>query len=89
MNSAVEQFFSEYIDDFLTGNRAARGLAESLKATGVGLMPLVDHCTLRTLDVDERAKEFINNQPKQHMEMMRQKEEEEKAKKNGEEKNQD
>ncbi len=32
---------------------------------------------------------FINNQPKQHMEMMRQKEEEEKAKKNGEEKNQD
>jgi len=60
MISAVEQFFSKYIDDFLTGNSAARGLAKSLKATGVGLMPLVDHCTLRTLDVDERAKEAID-----------------------------
>jgi hypothetical protein len=32
---------------------------------------------------------FINNQPKQHLELMRQKAEEEKAKKNGEEKSQD
>ena len=32
---------------------------------------------------------FINNQPKQHMERMRQKAEEEKAAKSGEEKNQD
>jgi hypothetical protein len=60
MNSAVDKFFSGYIDDFLTGNKAARGLAGSLKATGVGLMPLVDHCTLRTLDVHERAKEALD-----------------------------
>jgi hypothetical protein len=59
MNSAVDIFFSRYVEDFLAGNKAARGLAESLKATGVGLMPLVDHCTLRTLDVDKRAKEAI------------------------------
>ena len=32
---------------------------------------------------------FINNQPKQHMESMRQKAEEEKAEKSGEEKNLD
>lgn len=32
---------------------------------------------------------FINNQPKQHLELMRQKAEEEKAAKNGEEKRQD
>ncbi len=32
---------------------------------------------------------FINNQPKQHLERMRQKAEEEKAAKSGEEKNQD
>lgn len=32
---------------------------------------------------------FINNQPKQHMERMRQKAEEEKAAKSGEEKNQE
>lgn len=60
MNSSAENFFSKYVDNFLTGNSAARNLAESLKITGVGLMPLVDHCTLRTLDVDERALEVIN-----------------------------
>ena len=60
MSSSVEIFFSRYIDNFLAGNSAARGLAKSLKATGVGLMPLVDHCTLRTLDVDERAREALD-----------------------------
>jgi catechol 2,3-dioxygenase-like lactoylglutathione lyase family enzyme len=60
MNSSVDKFFSRYVEDFLAGNKAARGLADSLNATGVGLMPLVDHCTLRTLDVDERAKEAID-----------------------------
>lgn len=60
MNPSADNFFSRYIDDFLTGNEAARNLAKSLKITGVGLMPLVDHCTLRTLDVDERAQEAID-----------------------------
>lgn len=60
MNSSAEKFFTRYINDFLAGNSAARNLAESLKMTGVGLMPLVDHCTLRTLDVDERAREAID-----------------------------
>jgi len=60
MNPSADNFFSRYIDDFLTGNGAARNLAKSLKITGVGLMPLVDHCTLRTLDVDERAQEAID-----------------------------
>jgi hypothetical protein len=57
MNASADDFFSEYINNFLTGNGAARKLAESLKTSGVGLMPLVDHCTLRTLDVDKRALE--------------------------------
>ena len=60
MNASADHFFNEYINDFLKGNGAARTLAESLKATGVGLMPLVDHCTLRTLDVDKRAVEAID-----------------------------
>ena len=60
MSTAADQFFSDYIKRFLVGNRAARDLAESLNNTGVGLMPLVDHCTLRTLDVDQRAKEALN-----------------------------
>ncbi len=60
MNAPVDKFFARYIDDFLAGNLAAKKLAQSLRNTGVGLMPLVDHCTLRTLDVDERAKEAID-----------------------------
>jgi hypothetical protein len=59
MHASADKFFARYIDDFLAGNSAARNLADSLKATGVGLMPLVDHCTLRTLDVDKRAREPI------------------------------
>ena len=60
MNSSVDKFLSKNIDDYLAGNRAARNLAESLKITGVGFMPLVDHCALRTFDVDERAKEALD-----------------------------
>jgi len=60
MNSAVDKFFSRNIDHFLMGNRTAQNLSESLKSSGVGLMPLVDHCTLRTLDVDERAQEALD-----------------------------
>lgn len=59
MIASVDKFFARYIENFLTGNSVARNLAESLDAIGVGLMPLVDHCTLRTLDVDERALEAI------------------------------
>ncbi|GJL78262.1 MAG: hypothetical protein NPINA01_12510 [Nitrospinaceae bacterium] len=60
MSAATDQFFSDYIESFLAGNAAARHLAETLKNSGVGLMPLVDHCTLRTLDVNKRAEEAID-----------------------------
>ncbi|MDA0690473.1 MAG: hypothetical protein O3A78_00665 [Nitrospinae bacterium] len=60
MNTETDKFFFDYIENFIAGNQAARDLAESLKHSGVGLMPLVDHCTLRTLDVDKRAQEVID-----------------------------
>jgi len=60
MNTETDKFLFDYIENFLAGNLAARDLAESLKHSGVGLMPLVDHCTLRTLDVDKRALEVID-----------------------------
>jgi hypothetical protein len=60
MDTATDKFFSSYIENFLAGNQAARDLAELLKNSGVGLMPLVDHCTLRTLDVNKRAQEVID-----------------------------
>ncbi|MFQ5449918.1 MAG: hypothetical protein ACE5E9_04780 [Nitrospinaceae bacterium] len=59
MNQSVDQFFSSYLGKYLEGNLPARLLAESLAECGVGLMPLVDHCTLRTLDVETRAGEVI------------------------------
>ena len=57
MVDSANHFFSVYIEKFLSGNKAARELAESLRQCGVGLMPLVDHCTIRTHDVNERARE--------------------------------
>ncbi|MBI4382727.1 MAG: hypothetical protein HY579_01675 [Nitrospinae bacterium] len=59
MDSPVDRFFFEYVGRFLEENHAARILADSLRQCGVGLMPLVDHCTLRTHDVDRRAQEVI------------------------------
>ena len=58
-SQSTDLFFSEYISRFLTDNHAARYMANELLNCGVGLMPLVDHCTLRTLDVDRRAEELI------------------------------
>lgn len=55
----TDAFFTDYISRFLSENKAARCLETDLSACGVGLMPLVDHCTLRTLDVDKRAEELL------------------------------
>jgi len=57
MNS-LDQILSQYLEQFLEGNRVGHELALSLKLTGVGIGPLIDHCTIRTHDVDSRAKQF-------------------------------
>jgi catechol 2,3-dioxygenase-like lactoylglutathione lyase family enzyme len=57
MVRSVDRFFREYVDEFLKGNAAGRVVASALRDAGVGLMPLLDHCTLRTDDVDRRAGE--------------------------------
>lgn len=53
-------FFAEYIERFLSENKAAHYLEKALSDCGVGLMPLVDHCTLRTLDVNNRAEDLLS-----------------------------
>jgi hypothetical protein len=55
----MDTFFAKYIGLYLSENMAARLLANDLSACGVGLMPLVDHCTIRTLDVNARAMELL------------------------------
>ena len=54
-NQQVYVFFADYISRFLSKNGAALYIANELSNFGVSLMPLIDHCTLRTLDVDKRA----------------------------------
>lgn len=58
--NTVDSFFSNYIGEYLVANAAARSLADNLKKSGVGFMPLVDHCAIRTHDVERRSLEFLD-----------------------------
>lgn len=57
--NALDKLLDEYIQRFLEGNRAGRHLAGKLSDCGVGLRPLLDHLTIRTHDVDRRARQFL------------------------------
>jgi catechol 2,3-dioxygenase-like lactoylglutathione lyase family enzyme len=46
------------VDDYLAGNAAARTLKDALVDAGVGFWPVMDHLTIRTRDIDQRAKEW-------------------------------
>lgn len=52
-------FFADYIEKYLSDNTTAELLSDDLSKCGVGLMPLVDHCTIRTLDVNKRAEDIL------------------------------
>ena len=45
--------------DFLAHNSAAELLRQALDDIGVGFVPVMDHVTIRTGDIDRRAEEFI------------------------------
>ena len=57
-SAELDALIARMIEDYVSGNRAARRLRDSLDAVGVGFYPLADHLTLRTLDIDRRAEEF-------------------------------
>ena len=59
LKDQAEKTALRYTEEFVRNNRAAGVLKERLDKAGVGLFPLVDHITVRTLDVDRRAKEFL------------------------------
>lgn len=54
----LENILSKHIDAFVSGNQAAQVVAKGLSILGVGLRPLIDHMTFRTLDIEARAREF-------------------------------
>lgn len=58
IREAAERRVRKYVEAFVKNSRPARLLSEELQKIGVGLFPLVDHITVRTLDVNRRAREF-------------------------------
>ena len=60
MHETADIFFINYLKAYLDENRAARLMAESLDKAGVGLMPVIDHCAIRTRDVEKRAVEAVS-----------------------------
>lgn len=55
----LETLLRRYVDDFVNQNQAGRVIAEGLRVVGIGFWPVIDHLTFRTLDVEERAEEFL------------------------------
>jgi catechol 2,3-dioxygenase-like lactoylglutathione lyase family enzyme len=55
----LDTLIEQMVTDYVARNKAARIIRESLEAAGVGLWPIVDHLTLRTMDIDRRAEEFV------------------------------
>lgn len=45
--------------DFLSHNGAAQVLCRGLDEIGVGFVPVIDHLTIRTMNIDQRADAFI------------------------------
>ncbi len=58
-NAALDALIEQMAADYVAHNKAAAVLKASLDAAGVGLYPAVDHLTLRTLDIDQRAQQFV------------------------------
>ncbi len=58
-NDPLEKLLRMYMDDYLSKNRAARAVAQGLKVLGVGFRPIIDHITFRSLDIEKRAREFM------------------------------
>ena len=59
-NTALDALINRMVDDYVTHNQAAAVLRRMLDDAGVGFLPVIDHLTLRTADIDRRAEEFVN-----------------------------
>lgn len=52
----IEPMVAQYV----ARNRAAQAIKADLDSIAVGLLPVIDHLTIRTDDIDRRAKPFID-----------------------------
>ena len=55
----LEELVSSLVEDYVSRNHAALLMRDSLQDAGVGLFPVLDHITVRTLAIDQRAEQFI------------------------------
>lgn len=55
----LDSLMERMVADYLARNRAASVLKAMLDETGVGFSPLIDHVTIRTLDIDRGAEPFV------------------------------
>lgn len=60
MQDPLEKAIRTYLDDFIANNKAAQVVSSGLKVIGIGMRPVLDHLTFRALNVEERAKEFLD-----------------------------
>lgn len=56
---ALDELLQRMVADYISHNRAASLLKQMLDEAGVGLTPVIDHVTIRTLDIDQGAKPFV------------------------------
>ena len=57
----LERIISQYVADYVSKNQAAMIVRDALEEIGIGLFPVLDHITVRTLSIDDRAQEFLEN----------------------------
>ena len=57
----LEQVIAGYVAEYVSRNQAAMVVRDALEKIGIGMFPVVDHITVRTLSIDERAEEFLEH----------------------------
>lgn len=57
--AALDDLIERMVTDYVAHNRAASILKAMLDETGVGFSPVIDHVTIRTLDIDRGAESFV------------------------------
>ena len=55
----LDDLMERMVADYIERNRAAGILKAMLDETGVGFSPVIDHVTIRTLDIDRGAEPFV------------------------------
>jgi catechol 2,3-dioxygenase-like lactoylglutathione lyase family enzyme len=58
-NQELEQRIDSYVKEYVSRNHAAQIAKGVLDTAGIGVKPLIDHITIRTNNIDQRAQEFL------------------------------